>query len=103
MRMAAMNSCDEFEVYYQPIVDVTEEGIPCCGAEALVRWNSGALGFVNPEDFIPLAEYLGLINPIGDYVLLNAAKRCKYWNDMGHPNYKVNMNLSVVRFCRMIL
>lgn len=97
MRMAAMNSCDEFEVYYQPIVDVTEEGIPCCGAEALVRWNSGALGFVNPEDFIPLAEYLGLINPIGDYVLLNAAKRCKYWNDMGHPNYKVNVNLSVVQ------
>lgn len=97
MRTAAMNACKEFEVYYQPIVTVQEDGTPCCGAEALVRWNSSVLGFVNPEDFIPLAEYLGLINPIGEFVLKEAAKRCKYWNDMGHPNYKVNVNLSVVQ------
>lgn len=97
MRAAAMNACKEFEVYYQPIVAVQEDGTPCCGAEALVRWNSSALGFVSPEDFIPLAEYLGLINPIGEFVLEQAAKRCKYWNDMGHPNYKVNVNLSVVQ------
>ena len=97
MRTAAMNACKEFEVYYQPIVAVQEDGTPCCGAEALVRWNSSVLGFVSPEDFIPLAEYLGLINPIGEVVLEQAAKRCKYWNDMGHPNYKVNVNLSVVQ------
>lgn len=97
MRTAAMNVCKEFEVYYQPIVAVQEDGTPCCGAEALVRWNSSVLGFVSPEDFIPLAEYLGLINPIGEFVLEQAAKRCKYWNDMGHPNYKVNVNLSVVQ------
>ena len=97
MRTAAMNVCKEFEVYYQPIVAVQEDGTPCCGAEALVRWNSSVLGFVSPEDFIPLAEYLGLINPIGEFVLEQAAKRCKYWNDMGHQNYKVNVNLSVVQ------
>ena len=97
MRTAAMNVCKEFEGYYQPIVAVQEDGTPCCGAEALVRWNSSVLGFVSPEDFIPLAEYLGLINPIGEFVLEQAAKRCKYWNDMGHPNYKVNVNLSVVQ------
>lgn len=97
MRTAAMIACKEFEVYYQPIVAVQEDGTPCCGAEALVRWNSSVLGFVSPEDFIPLAEYLGLINPIGEFVLEQAAKRCKYWNDMGHPNYKVNVNLSVVQ------
>ena len=97
MRTAAMNACKEFEVYYQPIVNAQEDGTPCCGAEALVRWNSSVLGFVSPEDFIPLAEYLGLINPIGEFVLQEAAKRCKYWNDMGHPNYKVNVNLSVVQ------
>lgn len=97
MRTAAMNVCKEFEVYYQPIVAVQEDGTPCCGAEALVRWNSSVLGFVSPEDFIPLAEYLGLITPIGEFVLEQAAKRCKYWNDMGHPNYKVNVNLSVVQ------
>lgn len=97
MRTAAMNACKEFEVYYQPIVNAQEDGTPCCGAEALIRWNSSVLGFVSPEDFIPLAEYLGLINPIGEFVLQEAAKRCKYWNDMGHPSYKVNVNLSVVQ------
>ena len=97
MRTAAMNACKEFEVYYQPIVNAQEDGTPCCGAEALIRWNSSVLGFVSPEDFIPHAEYLGLINPIDEFVLQEAAKRCKYWNDMGHPNYKVNVNLSVVQ------
>ena len=78
------------------LMSVSRES-PCCGAEALIRWNSSALGFVNPADFIPLAEYLGLINPIGEYVMKNAALRCKYWNDMGHPEYHVNVNLSVVQ------
>ena len=85
------------EVVYQPIVDVTRESNPCVGAEALIRWNSGELELIAPTDFIPLAEYLGLINPIGAYVLEEACKRCKYWNDMGHPDYKVNVNLSVVQ------
>ncbi|MCI5857079.1 MAG: EAL domain-containing protein [Agathobacter sp.] len=97
MRKATLDECKEFEVYYQPIVDITKPGDPCCGAEALVRWNSSEMGFVSPVDFIPLAEYLGLINPIGDYVLREAAKRCRYWNEMGHPEYKVNVNLSVVQ------
>lgn len=97
MRNATRNAFAEFEVVYQPIVDVTREDSPCVGAEALIRWNSGELGLISPTDFIPLAEYLGLINPIGDYVLKEACKRCKYWNDMGHPTYKVNVNLSVVQ------
>ena len=97
MRTAAMNACSEFEVYYQPIIDTKDQKNACCGAEALVRWNSSVMGFVSPNDFIPLAEYLGLINPIGEYVLRQAVKRCKYWNDMGHPDYKVNVNLSVVQ------
>ncbi len=97
MRKAATDACDEFEVYYQPIINMEKDGDPCCGAEALIRWNSPELGFIAPDDFIPLAEYLGLINPIGDFVLKQAAKRCKYWNDMGHPEFKVNVNLSVVQ------
>ena len=52
---------------------------------------------MNPADFIPLSEYLGLIVPIGEHVLIEACKRCKYWNDFGHPEYKVNVNLSVVQ------
>ena len=97
MRRATLNSCNEFEVYYQPIIMHGKEGNPCCGAEALVRWNSTDLGFIPPNDFIPLAEYLGLINPIGEHVLTEAVKRCKYWNDCGHPEYKVNINISVIQ------
>ncbi len=69
----------------------------CSGVEALVRWNSGKMGMVGPGEFIPLAEYLGLINPIGDFVLRKACEKCKYWNDMGHPEYRINVNLSVVQ------
>ncbi len=96
MRDAMTAGYKEFEVYYQPIVDVMNNN-RCCGAEALIRWNSVELGFINPADFIPLAEYLGLINPIGNYVLKQACEACKYWNDNGQPNFKVNVNLSVVQ------
>lgn len=97
MRNATKNACEEFEVCYQPVVDITRPGNPCVGAEALVRWNSDELGRISPTEFIPLAEYLGLINPIGEFVLREACKRCRHWNDMGHPDYKVNVNLSVVQ------
>lgn len=100
MRNAIIDACNEFEVYYQPIVDISKPGNPCMGAEALIRWNCGNLGVVSPADFIPLAEYLGLINPIGDHVLLQSCRRCKHWNDSGHPEYKVNVNLSVVQLLR---
>ena len=97
MRAAMSTDYDQFEVYYQPIVDITKPGNPCTGAEALIRWNSQELGFISPSDFIPLAEYLGLINPIGTHVLRNACEAVKFWNENGHPYYKVNVNLSVVQ------
>ena len=97
MRYATADGYSEFEVYYQPIVDVKKPDCPCVGAEALLRWNSTDLGFVSPGDFIPLAEYLGLINPIGNYVLEQACLALKHWNESGHPYYKVNVNLSVVQ------
>lgn len=95
MRDATVDGYKEFEVYYQPIIDV-QGGVECAGAEALIRWNSAKLGFIPPAEFIPLAEYLGLINPIGNYVLKEACMRCRKWNDAGYP-YKVNVNLSVVQ------
>ena len=97
MREAGKNGYEEFLVYYQPIMDIQLDGTPCVGAEALVRWDSPGLGFMSPADFIPFAEYLGLIIPIGAHVLRKACETCKYWNDHGHPNYKVNVNLSVVQ------
>ncbi|MGN0343084.1 MAG: EAL domain-containing protein [Roseburia sp.] len=100
MRHATTNECSEFEVYYQPVVDISLDGDPCSGAEALVRWNSTTMGLISPAEFIPMAEYLGLINPIGHFVMQEACKHCKYWNDMGHPEYHVNVNLSVVQLLR---
>ncbi len=97
MRDATSGNYSEFKVYFQPIIDIQKPRTPCAGAEALVRWNSAALGFIPPSDFIPLAEYLGLITPIGNYVLREACYACKKWNDNGHPEYKVNVNLSVVQ------
>ena len=95
MRDATLENYREFEVYYQPIVDQGMPGTPCTGAEALVRWNS-KLGFISPAEFIPLAEYLGLIAPIGNYVLAEACKACKTWHDAG-KDYEINVNLSVVQ------
>ncbi len=95
MRDAAGDDYREFEIYYQPIVDVEENR--CAGAEALIRWNSTKLGFIPPTEFIPLAEYLGLINPIGNHVLKEACRQCRKWNEAGFPDYKVNVNLSVVQ------
>ncbi|MBE5884061.1 MAG: EAL domain-containing protein [Lachnospiraceae bacterium] len=97
MRDAALDDYKEFQVYYQPIINVTNGRTVCEGAEALIRWNSEKLGFISPAEFIPLAEYLGLINPIGNHVLKEACCHCKAWNDQGFPNYKVNVNLSVVQ------
>lgn len=97
MRDATANACQEFEVYYQPVIDIAGGRERCSGVEALVRWNSEKMGMVGPSEFIPLAEYLGLINPIGEFVLRKACEKCKYWNDMGHPEYHVNVNLSVVQ------
>lgn len=97
MRDATVEGYREFEVYYQPIIDIQGSKDVCAGAEALIRWNSAKLGFISPAEFIPLAEYLGLINPIGNYVLTEACTRCKHWNDIGYTDYKVNVNLSVVQ------
>lgn len=98
MRDSSSEGYRDFIVYYQPIVDMGKWDTPKCkGAEALIRWKHATMGMVSPGEFIPLAEYLGLINPIGTYVLKEACKACRNWNELGHPDYKVNVNLSVVQ------
>lgn len=97
LRKAVDDGCDEFEVYFQPIMEFVGGVSSCCGAEALVRWNSSEYGLVEPDKFIPQAEKLRLIVAIGDHVMAEAAKACKHWNDFGQPDYKVNINLSVVQ------
>lgn len=95
MRQAVAEECEEFTVYYQPIVEAATG--KCVSCEALVRWNSKAFGFLGPGEFIPMAEYLGLITNIGDYVLEEACRQCKEWNESGNENFRVNVNLSVIQ------
>ncbi len=98
---AIAKKCDEFEVYFQPVISDfdDEDGNKKrhVGAEALVRWNSNALGFLNPDEFIPLAEYLGLINPIGNHVLRKACECIRQWNQEGSGDFVISVNLSVVQ------
>ncbi len=97
LRDAIANDFNEFEVYYQPIIDIQKEGRPCTGAEALIRWHSSMLGELSPSEFIPLTEYLSLIVPLGRFVLTEACKTCVEWNQNGHPDYKINVNLSIIQ------
>ncbi|WP_413199664.1 EAL domain-containing protein [Nostoc piscinale] len=86
----------EFEVYYQPIVDIASGQI--VAAESLLRWQSPELGLVTPTEFIPIAESTGLIIPIDQWVLQNVCKQIKIWHDVGIAYLKMTVNLSVIEF-----
>jgi diguanylate cyclase (GGDEF)-like protein/PAS domain S-box-containing protein len=86
----------EFVLHYQPQVDVSEGRI--IGCEALLRWNHPTLGLIPPLDFIPLAEENGQILPIGKWVLEEACRQNKAWQDQDLPPITMAVNLSAVQF-----
>lgn len=92
----------EFELYYQPQVDLKSEKI--IGAEALIRWNNSELGRMSPTQFIPIAEKTGLIIPIGKWVIEEACRQTKIWHNKGLPKITMAVNISPVQFkrCDMI-
>lgn len=86
----------EFVLYYQPKVSADNEQI--VGAEALIRWQSPEQGFVSPVEFIPIAEETGLIGEIGYWVLQEAARQNKAWQEDGLRPIRIAVNVAAPQF-----
>jgi len=82
----------EFEMFYQPLVSLASDQI--CGFEALMRWHHPTRGLVSPAEFIPVAEEIGLIVPLGKWALNQACMEAASWPG----SVKVAVNLSPVQF-----
>ncbi|TQV84375.1 putative bifunctional diguanylate cyclase/phosphodiesterase [Aliikangiella coralliicola] len=87
---------DEFDVYYQPVVDAQQEKI--VGVEALLRWNNPELGNVSPEYFIPIAESTGLIHNIGAWVFERSVDVISELSSVLPLTLKVAVNASTLQF-----
>jgi diguanylate cyclase len=88
----------EFEVYYQPMVNLKEKKV--IGFEALIRWNHPQKGMISPAEFIPIAEETGLIIPIGEWVVKEACRQIHEWNQQLNQQYTISVNLSLKQFSK---
>lgn len=95
LKLAIKNN--EFELYYQPKVDLNTNLV--IGAEALIRWNKNG-SIIMPNVFIPIAEHSGLIVEIGKWVLDTACEECARWHKLGFAGMTVAVNLSPIQFKR---
>ena len=87
---------DEFELHYQPIIATASRQI--VGVEALLRWHHPTRGLIPPASFIPLAEELGVIVPLGTWVLRTACQQIKAWHAQGLPAIFVAVNVAAPQF-----
>ncbi|MGZ4959511.1 MAG: EAL domain-containing protein [Methylomonas sp.] len=85
----------QFRVFYQPIVELKSGSI--LKAEALLRWEHPTRHFVSPAEFIPLAEESGLINEIGEWVFLEAARQVSIWRKTHHEAFQISVNKSPIQ------
>ena len=86
----------EFHLVYQPFVDIASGKV--IGAEALMRWKSSDIGNVEPSRFIPLAEELGLIVPIGQWLLRAVCQQIRLWQTAGATVPRIAINISSRQF-----
>lgn len=87
---------DEFRLHYQPQLDLVSGKV--VGVEALLRWHTPDLGEVSPAEFIPVAEYSGLIVRLGEWVLRTATRQLRRWMDRGLEPIAMAVNLSAKQF-----
>lgn len=87
---------DEFELHYQPVIDIAENRI--YGAEVLLRWRHNKHGYISPERFIPIAEETNLILPIGEWVLRTAIRQLAQWQQQNGIAMVLCINLSARQF-----
>ncbi|HUP28574.1 MAG TPA: EAL domain-containing protein [Usitatibacter sp.] len=87
---------EEFFLRYQPQVSIPDGRI--CGMEALVRWNDPQKGEIQPKDFVFVAEELGLIVPIGEWVFRTACQQLQHWQAEGLPPVTISVNISPRQF-----
>lgn len=87
---------NELVLHYQPEVDLVSGRV--IGLEALVRWQSPELGLVEPASFIPLAEEIGLIGPIGEWVLRTATRAASQWLGQGMAFGRLAVNIAPQQF-----
>ncbi len=88
----------EFTIHYQPQVHLETEVL--IGVEALVRWTHPELGMISPAEFIPIAEETGSIHRLGEYVLNEACRQNKAWQDAGFEPFRVAVNISALQFAQ---
>jgi diguanylate cyclase (GGDEF)-like protein/PAS domain S-box-containing protein len=86
----------ELVLHYQPQLRITETAV--CGFEALVRWQHPESGLMPPAEFVPVAEETGLILPLGEWVLGEALRQNRLWQEAGYPQLPVSVNLSPRQF-----
>ncbi len=95
LKYAIENKKEEFLLYYQPIINIQKMNLE--GVEALIRWNSSELGFVESDKFIDIAEKSGLIIQLGNLIIEKAIEQLKEWHDK-NIDIKLSINISSDQF-----
>jgi diguanylate cyclase (GGDEF)-like protein/PAS domain S-box-containing protein len=96
IRLRRALACGELYVHFQPVYQVATGRL--VRFEALCRWNSDEIGEVPPEEFIPVAEEIGIIGELGRWILERSCLEALRWQNVGRPDIQVAVNVSAIQF-----